>query len=65
MDESRVNLVTCGTCVTSEWRHALHINMQNKYKVFASWRKESYAMDAAMECNGWILALTTVWLNDF
>ena len=36
MDESRVSLVTSGTCVTPEWRHALHINMQNEYTVFAS-----------------------------
>ena len=36
MDESRVSLVTCGTCVTPWWRHAHYINMQNEYTVFAS-----------------------------
>ena len=58
------NLVTSGTCVTSEWRHALDdFKTQSKCKVFASWQKKSWAMDEAMEYNGWTLTLTMVWLN--
>ena len=40
------------------------INTQNKYKVFASWRKESWAGDEAMEYNGWTLSWTMVWSNE-
>ena len=38
-------------------------NTQSKCKVFASWRKKSWAMDEAMKYNGWTLTLTMVWLN--
>ena len=40
------------------------INTRNKYKVFASWRKESWAGDEAMEYNGWTLSWTMVWSNE-
>ena len=39
------------------------INTENEDRVFASWRKKSWAMDEAMEYNGWTLTLTMVWLN--
>ena len=41
----------------------LMINTQSKCKGFASWRKKSWAMDEAMEYNGWTLTWTMVWLN--
>ena len=40
------------------------INTQNEYKVFASWRKESWAGDEAMQYNGWTLSWTMVWSNE-
>ena len=39
------------------------INTQSEDRVFASWRKKLWAMDEAMECSGWNLTLTMVWLN--
>ena len=41
----------------------LIFNTHSKCRVIASWRKKSWAMDEAMECNGWTLTLTMVWLN--
>ena len=51
----------CDVRVTS--RPFFYINTQNKDRVFASWRKRSWAMDEAIECSGWNLTLTMVWLN--
>ena len=39
------------------------INTHNEDRVFASWRKRSWVMDEAIECSGWNLILTMVWLN--
>ena len=40
-----------------------YINTHNEDRVFASWRKKSWAMDEAIECSGWTLTWTMVWLN--
>ena len=60
-----MSLVTCGTCVTPEWRHALDINKWTWEMVFASWRKKSWALDEAIWYSDWNLWMTTVWLNRF
>ena len=65
MDVSRISLVTCGTCVTPERRHALDINKWTWERVFASWRQKSWALDEAILYSGWNLWMTTVWLNRF
>ena len=40
-----------------------YINTHDEDRVFASWRKKSWVMDEAIECSGWNLTWTMVWLN--